>query len=194
MAFLAAYALLYFLLASAEGGLRAFFNVYLDDRLALQVGQIGGIMGVSQLLPVVTALAAPLVMARLGTIRTIWVMSVGAAAGLALVALIPHWGAAAAGFMLLSATISAGSTARNVFGQESVPVEWRTTSSAMGTIGTSLGWALMAVAGGMVIAQMGYRPLFMAGAGLAVSAAALTVAVWGRAPAPNPAAAGTGFP
>jgi predicted MFS family arabinose efflux permease len=193
VAFLAAYVLLFFLLAAAEGSLRAFFNVYLDNRLALQVGQIGGIMGVSQLLPVVAALAAPLVMARLGTIRTIWVTSVGAAAGLALAALIPHWGAAATGFMVLSATITVGSTARGVFGMEAVPVEWRTTSSAMATVGLALGWALMAVAGGVVIAQMGYRPLFMAGAGLAVSAAALTVALWSRTPVQKPVAAEPGI-
>jgi hypothetical protein len=46
---------------------RTFFNVYLDAGLAVPSAQIGTIMGAAQLLPIVAALAAPILMARLGT-------------------------------------------------------------------------------------------------------------------------------
>src|SRR5437867_1503503 len=45
-----------FLFTASDGTLRAFFNVYLDTRLAVAPAQIGVTMGLGQLLPVVAAL------------------------------------------------------------------------------------------------------------------------------------------
>ena len=63
--------------------------------------------------------------------------------------------------------------ARNIFSQEIVLPRWRTTTSAIGTIGLALGWASTAAVGGYMIARAGFSGLFFLGAVLAFVAAIL---------------------
>jgi predicted MFS family arabinose efflux permease len=63
--------------------------------------------------------------------------------------------------------------ARNIFSQEIVAPRWRTTTSAIATIGLALGWSGAAAVGGYLSAQAGFRSLFLVGAVLALAAAGL---------------------
>jgi MFS family permease len=162
---------------AAEGPLRAFFNVYLDRGLGVPTEQIGGIIGLAQLLPVAGALLTVNLLARWGAARTLALGSIGTAVALLPLAGIPLLGMAALGFMGVMTMAAVHGPARNVFSQELVGPRWRTTTAAILTIGTALGWAITAAAGGFVIGSMGFRGLFALSAGLAVGAAVLAWAI-----------------
>jgi MFS family permease len=165
--------LVIFLQTSGEGSARAFFNVYLDAGLALQTAQIGAIMGIAQALPVAAALGSPAIMHRFGPARTMVISSLGVGAAFIVMATVVHWAVAGLSFAIIVAMIAVNGTARNVFTQELVSGHWRTTASAVQTIGMSLGWATMAAVGGFLIQATGFRGLFFASAGLAVAGALL---------------------
>lgn len=167
------FGLITFLQAASEGTIRAFFNVYLDVGLHLPTEQIGTVMGLGQLLPVFVVLATPLFLARWGTKLTLLVATVTMAVLVVPLAAIPHWAVATLGFMGVGATIAVLGTARNIFSQEIVLPQWRTTTSAIATIGLALGWAIASSIGGYIIARLSYSGLFFIGAALAFAAAIL---------------------
>jgi hypothetical protein len=158
---------------AAEGPIRAFFNVYLDRGLAVPLGQIGPIIGFAQFLPVAGALLTVKLLARCGAARTLALGSIGTAVALLPLAGVALWTMAALGFMGVMTMAAVHGPARNVFSQELVAPRWRTTTAAILTIGTALGWASTAAAGGFVIAAVGFTGLFALSAGLAAGAAVL---------------------
>ena len=167
------FGLITFLQAASEGAIRAFFNLYLDVGLHLSTGQIGTVMGLGQLLPVFVVLATPVFLARWGTKLTLTVATFALTAFLVPLAAIPHWVAASIGFVGMGATIGVLGTSRNIFSQEIVQPQWRTTTSAIATIGLALGWAVTSGVGGYIIPRLGYSGLFFIGAALAFTAAIL---------------------
>jgi MFS family permease len=167
------FGLITFLQAASEGAIRAFFNLYLDVGLRLSTEQIGTVMGLGQLLPVFVVLATPLFLARWGTKFTLTVATFALTAFLVPLAAIPHWAAASIGFVGMGATIGVLGTTRNIFSQEIVLPQWRTTTSAIATIGLALGWASTSGIGGYVIARLSYSGLFFIGAASAFAAAIL---------------------
>jgi hypothetical protein len=72
------------------------------------------------------------------------------------------WGAAALGFTGVMMMASVHSPARAVLSQELVAHRWRTTTSAILIIGTALGWATTAAAGGYTITTLGFTSRAMA--------------------------------
>jgi MFS family permease len=158
---------------AAEGPVRAFFNLYLDRGLGVPIDQIGGIIGLAQLLSVAGALLTVNLLARWGAARTLALGSIGTAVALLPLAGIPSVGMAALGFMGVMTMAAVHSPARNVFSQELVATRWRTTTAAILTVGTALGWASTAAAGGFVIAAVGFAGLFGLSAALAAGAAVL---------------------
>jgi hypothetical protein len=162
--------------SAAEGPVRAFFNVYLDRGLGVAPAQIGLIIGLAQLLPVATAILAVRLLSRWGAALTLAIASLGTLVSYVPLAAVAMSGAAGLGFMgvMMMATVHA--PARSVLSQELVLPRWRTTTSAVLTIGMALGWASTAAGGGFMIATVGYGGLFAASAALAGSSAALA---WG---------------
>jgi hypothetical protein len=165
-----------FLLTAGEGSVRAFFNVYLDKALQLPTAPIGAIFGVGQLLPVFMALAAPKLLGRWGA--PLVVALTGAGAGLASLplAIFAHWVPASLGFVGLLGMLAINGPSRNIFSQEIVTPRWRTTTSAIATVGQGLGWASTAMAGGYLIPRIGFGGLFWMSALLSFMAAIL---MWG---------------
>jgi predicted MFS family arabinose efflux permease len=169
-------ALIVFLQTSGEGTIRAFFNVYLDTSLNVQISRIGVVMGLGQFLPILSSLAAPYVIGRWGAGRTIILTGVVGALFMLVLAFFTNWLAAAIGYIGVLLTISVAAIARNLFSQEIVAPQWRTVMSAAFTIGLALGWASAAGLGGYLIAAFGYRTLFSLGA---LMAAASGLLLWG---------------
>jgi MFS family permease len=165
-----------FLQTAGEGTIRAFFNVYLDTSLQVSTSRIGVVMGIGQFLPIVSSLAAPLVMARWGTGRTIIMMGAVSSLFMFVMAYFANWGAASVGYIGVLLTISISAVARTLFSQEIVAPQWRTIMSAAFTIGLALGWASAAGFGGYLITAFGYRTLFLIGAMMALSSGLL---LWG---------------
>jgi MFS family permease len=167
------FGLVTFLQAGSEGAIRAFFNLYLDVGLRLPTEQIGTVMGLGQLLPVFVVLATPLFLARWGTKLTLTVATFALSVFLIPLAAFPHWAVASLGFVGMGATIGVLGTSRNIFSQEIVLPQWRTTTSAIATIGLALGWAVTSGVGGYIVPRLGYSGLFFIGAALAFAAAFL---------------------
>jgi len=116
-------------------------------------------------------------LARWGAARTLAFGSVGTAVALLPLAGIPLLGMAALGFMGVMTMAAVHWPARSVFSQELVGPRWRTTTAAILTIGTALGWAITAAAGGFVIGAVGFGGLFALSTGLAAGAAVLAWAI-----------------
>jgi predicted MFS family arabinose efflux permease len=137
-------------------------------------------MGFSQLLPVMFALMTPLILARFGCQRTLIILSMAATAFMLLLAGLPNATAATVSFMAMAGLSTMMATARIIFSQESVGSQWRTTASAVSTIGTAIGWASAAVMGGILASTLGLRTVFFAGAVFSLLAGGL-MAAWAYA-------------
>lgn len=160
--------------SASDGAIRTFFNVYLDAQLGVPVVEIGAILGTAQLVPAVISLSIPSIIHRLGT-RGAMLAGTGVSIGfILLLALVPSSGAATAALMGLAGLTAVIMTARSILSQEMVHPRWRHTTSALATMGVSVGWALSAWLGGGLVTVIGYRGLFLTGAGLALLAAGFT--------------------
>ena len=165
-----------FLQTVGDGAGRSFFNLYLDDGLGVGTASIGALAGIARLLPVVAALAAPVLFRRRGVpgaFRLALVVLVGA---LALLGLVPNMWAASAALMGVMASAAVSEPARSILSQAAVAPSERGAMSAMVTMGTGLGWASTAAVGGYVIARAGYDTLFLLGAACVVAALGLFAA------------------
>ena len=170
-----------FLRYAGEAPVSIFFNVYFDTTLGTPTALIGGLAGVIQLVSAPAALLTPLLVARWGNRRIIVAGSVGIVLSILPLALIPHWVAAGVGTMGVSALFWMTGAPIQVHSQEIVSPGWRATMSGALTMGTALGAAAMAMGGGHVIPTLGYRSLYLIGAGL-IAAGALVFWAYFRVP------------
>jgi predicted MFS family arabinose efflux permease len=88
-------------------------------------------------------------------------------------ALISHWGAVGLGFMGVAALASIARPAITVTQQEIVSPIWWAAMSGATTMAAGLSWSAVAFGGGYVITALGYRSLFLIGAGLTAAGALL---------------------
>ena len=180
-AVIALMALVYLLRSAGEGVILTFFNVYLDAGMHVSTALIGTVVASGQLLSIPTALAVPLLMARLGKGRTIVLGLFGMALGLLPVALIPHWIAASLGFAGFSAMLSVINSAFYVFSQEAVSPDWRPAMSGALTTAQGVSLSALALGGGYAITAIGYRSPFLIAAGLTMAGAFVFWSVFLRA-------------
>jgi MFS family permease len=156
-----------------RGTAMTFFNVYMDEGLGVSTAIIGMLTGAGQFLSVPFALLAPLLVARWGNRRTIFLGTFGMAACLVPLAVAPHWSIAGLGFVSSSALFSLSIGPIRLFSQELVAPRWRSTMASIFMLGAGTTFAVMSLAGGYMITAIGYRPLFLLGAGLAACGALL---------------------
>jgi len=165
-----------FLQASAEGGLRAFFNLYLDRQLLTPVALIGLISAVAQIGSVAASLLIPTVLQRAGNAGTLGAVSLGIALCMAAIAGVPSLTVAAAGYILAMSLVGIGIQVRHLFGQELVASHWRTNAASVNQVGIGLGASGAAAAGGLLIGVAGFAGVFGIGAAFSLAAAtSLTV-------------------
>jgi len=152
--------------AVGSAGTRSLFNVYLDAHLHAPTALIGVLVATGRLLACMAALAMPILVARWRTYgATLWGY-LGVALSILALALIPHWASAGLGFMGVMVMIYIADPAFQIFSQELVLPQWRSTmNGAMHMAGGAGGAATLLVAG-YVIAGMGYQIFFLIGAGL----------------------------
>ena len=120
--------LLIFLLAltallrsAGEGAARSFFNVYLELDLAASPARIGLLLAVGQVAAGPAALVAPALAARAGKVPVIVVTGLVAAAGMVILAAVPHWVAAGLGFTLVIGLRAVTQSVSSVLHMEIVP-------------------------------------------------------------------------
>ena len=102
--------------------------------------------------------------------------TIGLAASLLPMALIPDWRAAGVGLLgiLLLTSISRGPFM--IYIQEAVAPQWRPLISGATTMTFGVSWFSTAFTGGYIIAHYGYRSLFLLGLALSLAGGIL---VWG---------------
>ncbi|MGI6208552.1 MAG: MFS transporter [Anaerolineae bacterium] len=176
IALMAALAVVLYVRACGQGATRVFFNVYMDDGLAVSTSLIGSLAAMSQLVSIPAALATPLLAGRWGNARTYVAAVLGMSVSLLPLALVPRWEAAALGYLGVTMFFAVASPTITVFSQSLVPARWRPTMEGAVMMAVNLGRASMAFSGGYIIAASGYRTLFLAGAGLLAAGALL---FWG---------------
>lgn len=161
---------------TSEGASRTFFNVYLDEALAVGPAQIGLLIAFGQLLAGPAALFTPAMVHRFGKVSTIVVGTWGIAASLFLMGLVPHWSVAGLGFMGVIGMLSIVRAVANVVQMEIVTPGWRGVTSGIVSTAMGTGFSSMALGGGYLATTAGYRVLFMV-AGVALCGSALVF--WG---------------
>ena len=98
--------------------------------------------------------------------------TVGIAAGILPLALVPHWAAAGAGYTVVIAFVSLARAAVTVYLMEIMPEERRAAMSGVYTMAMGLSWGAVAAGGSRVITGLGY-PIFFLGGGAATAASAV---------------------
>jgi MFS family permease len=149
-----------------RGGVATFFNVYMDEGLGVPTALIGALTATGQLLSVPGALAAPLLIARWGNVRTIFWGTMGMALCTLPLALVPHWTAAGAGFVSSTVFFAMTTGPMRVFSQELVAPRWRATIASAFMMGAGLAFSIASLLGGYAIVNFGYGLLFLTGAAL----------------------------
>jgi MFS family permease len=173
-------ALAVFLLAVGAGAARSFYNVYLDDALRVSTSMIGTLSAVGQLVAAVAALSVPALAERWGHPRVYTLASLGVAACLLPLALIPNWVAAGLGYLGVISLNAITLPVINVYQMELVEPRWRTAMSGATSMANGLSWSAITFAGGYVIAALGYRTLFLVGVGVTVVGALFFGVSFGR--------------
>jgi len=163
---LGAMALVTLLRAAGVGTSRVFFNVYLDDGLGVSTAQIGTLFAIVQLASVPAALAMPYLAARSGLYRVVVWCSLGIAASMLPLALVPHWAAATIGRIGTYSLSAIADPALSVYQLELVPQRWRSVMAGVASTALGVSWTALAFGGGFLIAGLGYRALFLGAAGL----------------------------
>jgi MFS family permease len=166
-------ALVILLQAAGQGAVYSYLNVYLDAELHVSTSAIGTISALGRLLSGIGALTTPALIARWGNERTFLWGSVGISASLLPLALVPHWGAAGAGYLGVVILFSILLPAMNVFQMELVAPRWRAAMSGATAMASGLSSSIVTLAGGYVITALGYRTFFLAAAGVTIAGAAL---------------------
>jgi predicted MFS family arabinose efflux permease len=179
-ALLAVVALIMALRFGGRGTIITFSNVYLDDALGVPAALIGALAATAQLVAVPAALAAPLFVARFGSVRTIFWGGLGIALGSLPLALIPTWPAAGVGLVTSATFFSITIGPLRLFNQEIVTPRWRATMASAFMMGAGLAFAISSLIGGYLIATFGYQTLFLIGISLSFLAALLFWAYFRR--------------
>ena len=181
VAVIAVAALVVLLQLTASAGAETFFNVYLDAGLGESAARVGTLAAVAQLLAVPASLVVPLLMARWDKRHLITLGALAMALSLLPLALIPHWAAAGLGFIGVFALGMMWRSVIPVYVLQLVSLRWQTTMSGAFSAAMSLSYGVMALAGGYIIAALGYRSLFLTGAGV-TAAGALIFWTYSRVP------------
>jgi MFS family permease len=171
----AVYMLIVYLTILGDNGSRTFFNLYLDD-MGLDTRQIGLMYGFNQLAPILTALAIPAVLRRMGTGKTYGTGALLLAVVLLFLSFSSGLAGATIGFFLMALMSTVIQATRSLFGQELVEARWRTFIASTGTISMSLGSASSAILGGYIIPNLGFPSLFLTSAVLLCLSGLLTIA------------------
>jgi predicted MFS family arabinose efflux permease len=162
-----------FFMTASEGGIRAFFNMYLDSDLGASTAQIGSLFAFAGILPIVGSLVMPLLAARFGLAATLGLTSLFMAASLVFMGRFNILLAASLSFITYNFLSALGGTTRGILSQEIVAPRWRGATSAILILGMALGWASMALVGSAVIGLVGFSGLMYLSAASALVSAML---------------------
>jgi len=151
---------------------QAFCTPYMDVGLHLSASAIGLITSAGQALAILAPLITPRLAARYSNGWTLIMSTLGVSICLLPLALIPHWTAAGLGRLGILVLSAIWLPAFQVFQMDMVDSEWRGLAYGAVSMAMGLGFGTTSLAGGYIIAAVGYRTLFLLGVGLSLAGAA----------------------
>ena len=140
-----------------------YFNVYMDQQLAVSTALIGAIAAVGRLTGVPTALLTPTLIDRWGIVKVVLWGSLLTSLCLLPMALIEHWLAAAVGFIGTLALTSVRYASFVVYILDQVPKAQQPIMAGSGEMAAGLSFAIMALGGGLLLTAFTFRDLFLLG-------------------------------
>ena len=165
---------------AASATCQSFCTAFMDTELRLSTIMISWITSVAQLGSVFGPMLLPLLARRRGNGWTLMATSVGAAASIVPLILIPQWISAAIGQFGTLVISAIRMPALQVYQMEMTEKRWR--ALAYGAVSTAMGlsFALVSVSGGQIIERWGYNSLFVMGVTLSVVGATIMWAMLKR--------------
>ena len=149
-----------------------FCTPYMDVSLHLSASTIGLITSVGMALAILAPLITPRLAARYSNGWTLTMSTVGISISLLPLALVPNWAAAGLARVSIVVLSAVWLPAFQVFQMDMVDSEWRSLAYGAVSMAMALGFGTTSLAGGYIIAAVGYRPLFLLGVGLSLAGAA----------------------
>ncbi len=150
-----------------------YFNVYMDQQLAVSTALIGAIAAVGRLTGVPTALLTPALIDRWGIVKVVLWGSLLTALCLLPMALVEHWLAAAIGFIGTLALTSIRYASFVVYILDLAPKAQQPIMAGCGEMAAGLSFAMMALGGGLLLTAFTFRDLFLLGTFTALIGTAL---------------------
>lgn len=141
-----------------------YFNVYMDQHLAVSTVMIGAIAAIGRLIGVPAALITPWLVRRWGNVTVVIGASLVASLSLLPMALVEHWLAAAVGFIGSVSIMSVRYAAFIVYILDLVPKARQSVMAGSGEMAAGLSFAMMALGGGLLLSLFAFRDLFLLGA------------------------------
>ncbi len=159
-----------FLNNGAVSTCRAFGTAYLDRVFVLPPSVIGAVSSIGMALAVLCALSGPRLARRhrRGSGQVMIVASFGMVASLLVIGLGPHWSIVAVGIIGVLALAAMWMPAYQVLQMELATPEWRAVIAGAASTSMSLGFGMMSLSGGYIVAAVGYQQLFLIAAVLAL--------------------------
>ena len=140
-----------------------YFNVYMDQHLAVSTVMIGAMAAIGRLTGVPTALLTPYLVRRWGNVGVVLASSMLATLCLIPMALVEHWLAATFGYVGSISMMSVRYTAFIVYILDLVPRKHQALMAGTGEAAAGLSFAMMALGGGLLLTAFAFRDLFLLG-------------------------------
>ena len=150
-----------------------YFNVYMDQQLAVSTALIGAVAAAGRLTGVPAALLTPTLIGRWGIVKVVLWGSLLTALCLLPMALVEHWLAAAIGFIGTLALTSIRYASFVVYILDLVPKAQQPIMAGSGEMAAGLSFAMMALGGGLLLTAFTFRDLFLLGTLVALIGTAL---------------------
>ena len=148
-----------------------YFNVYMDQQLAVSTALIGAMAAIGRLSGVPMALLSPWLVERWGNIAVVIGASMVAILCLIPMALVEHWLAASFGYIGVISMMSLRYAAFIVYILDLVPRSWQALMAGTGEAAAGMSFAMMALGGGFILSAFAFRDLFLLGALISPSSA-----------------------
>ena len=154
----------------------SFCNAFMDTELQLSTFAIGIISSAGQFASIFAPMLLPMLARRRGNGWTLMATTVGGAASMIPLILIPQWFTAALGQFASMVLSAVRMPALQVYQMEMIEKRWR--SLAYGAVNTAMGlsFGLVSFGGGQIIERWGYTSLFALGVTLSTVGATI---MWG---------------
>jgi predicted MFS family arabinose efflux permease len=156
------------LVAASTGFVIPFLNVFFDKQLGLSTDDIGFIYALGSGAMVVASMLGAPVARRFGTVPTIVLCRALTAPALLLLGLSPTVGVAAALYLARTLFTNLTWPIDNAFTMELVRPDFRATLAGLRSASWNLAWALASGLAGLMIVEIGFGAIFVAGAALMV--------------------------